>query len=87
MIGFHRQNHTRGRMSGDVLRKAWVVAATTGSVEVLKDQGVARWNKPLMKISYCSSAVVTTGIFRANRGKEESMKKAMDMSFFGPNYC
>ncbi|CAH1444492.1 unnamed protein product [Lactuca virosa] len=84
-VGFYRWNHTRRRMSGDVVRKAWVVAATIGSVEALKDQGVALWNKPLMKISYYSSTVVTTRKFRVRRGKEESMKKAMDMSCFGSN--
>lgn len=72
-------------MISDAVRKSWVVAATIGSVEALKDQGVARWNRPLTKISYCLSAVITTSKFRVKRGKEESMKKAMDMSCFGPN--
>ncbi|KAJ0715593.1 hypothetical protein HanPI659440_Chr13g0503031 [Helianthus annuus] len=37
-------------MSGEAVRKAWVVAASIGSIEALKDQGVARWNGPLMEL-------------------------------------
>ncbi|KAL8209750.1 hypothetical protein R6Q57_006482 [Mikania cordata] len=51
-------------MSGEAVRKAWVVAASIGTVEALKDQGVARWNRPIDQIartkilsSYCNVGV------------------------------
>lgn len=79
--------------------KAWVVAASIGTVEALKDQGVARWNGPIMELqqhaktkilgSYCSRSVFSVGKYlgeyRVRRRNEESMKKVMDLSCFGPN--
>ncbi|KAI3702903.1 hypothetical protein L6452_28656 [Arctium lappa] len=100
-------------MSGEALRKAWVVAATIGAVEALKDQGVARWNRPLRELrnhaetnvvsSYWKttvdrstrlpftstksfwSAVATTGKYGMKRTKEESMRRVVEASCFGPN--
>ncbi|KAL4580249.1 hypothetical protein LXL04_016435 [Taraxacum kok-saghyz] len=42
----------RWRMNGGAVRKAWVVAASIGAVEALKDQGVARWNGPLTELHH-----------------------------------
>ncbi|KAI3703862.1 hypothetical protein L1987_74058 [Smallanthus sonchifolius] len=98
-------------MRGEVVRKAWIVAASVGVVEALKDQGVARWNGPLVElhqhaktkvIASCCNATVDrssgwlftgskfyscsrAGEYGVKRRSEESMKKVMDVSCFGPN--
>lgn len=84
--------------------RAWVVAASVGAVEVLKDQGICRWNYPLRclqqqaksnirpysqakKLSAQSSSAIS------NKGKnheklkqsEESLRKIMYLSCWGPN--
>ncbi|KAI4333744.1 hypothetical protein L6164_018514 [Bauhinia variegata] len=80
--------------------RAWVVASSIGAVEALKDQlGVCRWNHIIRslqqhvksnmrsyaqahKLSSSSSAAVSN---RVKRTKEESMRKVMDLSCWGPN--
>lgn len=82
-------------------RRAWVVASSIGAVEALKDQlGVCRWNYALRslqqhaksnirsyiqakKLSSASSAAVSQQVKK--RTKEESMRKVMDLSCWGPN--
>ncbi|KAI4333743.1 hypothetical protein L6164_018513 [Bauhinia variegata] len=81
--------------------RAWVVASSLGAVEALKDQlGVCRWNYVMRclqqhaknnlrayaqaeKLSYASTAAVSDKVRK--RTKEESMKKVMDLSCWGPN--
>ncbi|XP_062170225.1 uncharacterized protein LOC133875952 [Alnus glutinosa] len=80
--------------------RAWIVAASIAAVETLKDQGVCRWNFVIRsmqqhvknnirsyyqanKLSARSSAAISNHIKR--RSKEESVRKVMDLSCWGPN--
>ncbi|KAH6775695.1 Wound-responsive family protein [Perilla frutescens var. hirtella] len=81
--------------------RAWLVAATVGAVEALKDQGFCRWNYALRLIqqraktdlrSYIqakklSSAVTSTTKRQQQKSKqsEESLRKVMYLSCWGPN--
>ncbi|KAD6454017.1 hypothetical protein E3N88_08723 [Mikania micrantha] len=74
-------------MSVGAVRKAWVVAASIGTVEALKDQGVARWNRPIDQIARTKilSSYCNVGVDRVKRRNEESMDMVMEVSCFGPN--
>lgn len=80
--------------------RAWIVASSIGAVEALKDQlGVCRWNHALRSLqqhaksnirSYTqaktlSSATSAAVSNKVKRTKEESMRKVMDLSCWGPN--
>ncbi|XP_057488278.1 uncharacterized protein LOC130774278 [Actinidia eriantha] len=82
--------------------KAWIVAASVGAVEALKDHGFCRWNYALRSIHHHAknnlvksfsqannklsspSPVVVGGRTRAERS-EESLRKIMYLSCWGPN--
>ncbi|KAL5548029.1 hypothetical protein UlMin_003260 [Ulmus minor] len=79
-------------------RRAWMVAASIGAVEALKDQGVCRWNGVLGSLqkhvknkivrSYSSQAMklsapsISSKIVK--RSKEETQKKVMELNCWGP---
>ena len=79
--------------------KAWIVATSIAAVETLKDQGVCRWNFVIRsmqqhaknnirsyyqakKLSAQSSSAISNSI---KRSKEDSIRKVMDLSCWGPN--
>ncbi|KAK6269866.1 Protein of unknown function wound-induced - like 10 [Theobroma cacao] len=84
-------------------RKAWLVAATIGVVEALKDQGVCRWNYALRSVQHHAKANIRqysqakklstpsssawSKKLRDDKLKqsEESLRKVMYLSCWGPN--
>ncbi|CAM8993130.1 unnamed protein product [Rhodiola kirilowii] len=82
--------------------KAWIVAATVGAVEAMKDQGFARWNYTIRSlhqhaknnmrffdqaknISSSSSSPVPNRTTQEKAAQEESLRKVMYLSCWGPN--
>ncbi|KAK4539540.1 hypothetical protein RGQ29_027151 [Quercus rubra] len=84
-------------------KASWMVAASIGAVEALKDQGVCRWNYPLRSLhqyaknnirSYyqakklaaqSSSAICSKVNNEKLKQSEESLRKVMYLSCWGPN--
>ncbi|XP_060189450.1 uncharacterized protein LOC132618404 [Lycium barbarum] len=80
-------------------RRAWIVAASVGAVEALKDQvGLCRWNYPLRSLaqhtknnlrSYSQAKKLSSSslIARSDKAKqsEESLRTVMYLSCWGPN--
>ncbi|KAK9156084.1 hypothetical protein Sjap_003566 [Stephania japonica] len=85
--------------------RAWIVAASLGAVEAMKDQGFCRWNYAIRCVhqhaknhlrsmsqanrfsSSCSSVIakqIRDGEERI-RESEESLRKVMYLSCWGPN--
>ncbi|KAK6785062.1 hypothetical protein RDI58_018517 [Solanum bulbocastanum] len=89
------------KQSEESLRKvtrAWIVAASVGAVEALKDQvGLCRWNYPLKSLaqhtknnmrSYSQAKKLSSSIIAKNEKaeqSEESLRKVMYLSCWGPN--
>ncbi|KAE9457750.1 hypothetical protein C3L33_10345, partial [Rhododendron williamsianum] len=97
------EQHSKIKKMGSVSR-AWIVAASVGLVEALKDQGFCRWNYTIRsihhhakanlrslprannKLSPPSSAVVSSKLREQKaRQSEESLRKVMYLSCWGPN--
>ncbi|XVF70418.1 hypothetical protein PTKIN_Ptkin11bG0160000 [Pterospermum kingtungense] len=85
-------------MSSGAAMKAWVVAATIGAVEALKDQGICRWNYTIRSLhqhaknnirSYAQAKSLSPSSAAASnklmKKSEEKMRKVMDLSCLGPN--
>ncbi|XP_042491118.1 uncharacterized protein LOC122070938 [Macadamia integrifolia] len=86
--------------------RAWIVAASVGAVEALKDQGFCRWNYALRSFhqhaknncgsfsqakrlpSSSSSMVMAKKVVSSHekmKQSEESLRKVMYLSCWGPN--
>ena len=81
--------------------RVWIVAASVGAVEALKDQGICRWNYALKSLHQhaknrlgslsqakkFSSASSSSLISRTEKTKhsEESLRKVMYLNCWGPN--
>ncbi|KFK29963.1 hypothetical protein AALP_AA7G200200 [Arabis alpina] len=76
---------------------SWVVATAIATVEMLKDQGVARWNYPLrllhkeamsrirtITVPTRPSSSSSAHFIRSEQAKTTSFDKAMRLSCFGP---
>ncbi|KAK7404953.1 hypothetical protein VNO78_06036 [Psophocarpus tetragonolobus] len=80
-------------------QKAWIVAASVGVVEALKDQGVCRWNHTLKSAQQVikrhvgslslaknlSSSMVSTSTRLKGKPSEESLMTVMYLSCWNPN--
>ncbi|KAM0043781.1 hypothetical protein Hdeb2414_s0010g00345361 [Helianthus debilis subsp. tardiflorus] len=49
-------------MSSGAMIKSWLVAASIGAVEALKDQGVARWNGPLKALHHHAKTKIVSSV-------------------------
>ncbi|CAN4104886.1 unnamed protein product [Withania somnifera] len=81
--------------------RAWVTAVSMGVVEALKDQGLCRWNYTIRGInqhtknnlrSYSQAKKLSSPLVSANKSElnkvkqsEESLRKVMYLSCWGPN--
>lgn len=89
--------------------RAWIVAASVGAVEALKDQGFCRWNYAIRSLhqqakqnmdSYLQAKRIPTSIDspaaatletkrrggdERSKQSEESLRKVMYLSCWGPN--
>ncbi|KAH6764320.1 Wound-responsive family protein [Perilla frutescens var. hirtella] len=79
--------------------RAWLVAASIGAVEAMKDQGFCRWNYALRLLQQraktdlrsfsqtkkLSPAAAAKRQQQKSKQSEESLRKVMYLSFWGPN--
>ncbi|KAB2091187.1 hypothetical protein E1A91_A03G177300v1 [Gossypium mustelinum] len=81
--------------------RAWIVAASIGAVEALKDQGICRWNYTARAVvqhakNYVRSASQAKNLssqssaaiskgLRQSKQSDESLRTVMYLSCWGPN--
>ncbi|KAF8411251.1 hypothetical protein HHK36_003798 [Tetracentron sinense] len=78
--------------------RAWIVAASVGAVEVLKDQGFCKWNYALRSLqqhgrnnlrSFSEAKRLSPTWLKKrdaeSKQSEESLRKVMYLSCWGPN--
>ncbi|KDP38954.1 hypothetical protein JCGZ_00711 [Jatropha curcas] len=68
--------------------KAWIVAASIGAVEALKDQGICRWNYPMRSVqqhfknnirSFASAKTISSSSSSSGSGSEYSSSMASEI--------
>ncbi|KAI3466165.1 hypothetical protein Pfo_022828 [Paulownia fortunei] len=62
--------------------RAWLVAASIGAVEALKDQGFCRWNYAFRHLQQHAKTNLREQKLKQS---EESLRKVMYLSCWGPN--
>ncbi|KAL6329970.1 hypothetical protein AAG906_039885 [Vitis piasezkii] len=65
--------------------KAWIVAASVGAVEALKDQGFCRWNYTMRSIHQHARSSLSRVRDEKAKQSEESLRTVMYLSCWGPN--